>query len=186
MTVLAIDQGTSSTKALVVRDDGVVLAEAEVAVHPHYADGDAVEQDPEELWSSVLAAGSAALARAACAIDAVGLANQGETVLAWDRAEGRPLSTAISWQDRRAAAICDRLRDRADWLQAHTGLPLDPAAIVPLEAWLRISYFRQWQQSIISLRPPISSSLRTVTTSVGLLLRPKSTCAATPLSPRVL
>ncbi len=74
------------------------------------ADG-GVEQDPEELWRSVLDAGRAAVAGAAT-VDAVGLANQGETVLAWDRAHGAPLSAAISWQDRRAAGVCERLRGR--------------------------------------------------------------------------
>ncbi len=67
-----------------------------------------VEQDPEELWTSVLEAGHAAADAAGGAIDAVGLANQGETVLAWDRRTGEPSSVALSWQDRRASDICDR------------------------------------------------------------------------------
>ena len=105
MNVLAIDQGTSATKALVVGPDGAVLGSAESAVRPTFLTDGGVEQDPDALWTSVVDAGHAALAQARVPVGAVGLANQGETVLAWDRADGRPLSAAISWQDRRAAGV---------------------------------------------------------------------------------
>jgi len=135
--VLALDQGTSATKALVVTSLGDVLAEVEVPVDPvAIADG-GVEQDAEQLWSSVLDAGRAALARAGVRVDAVALANQGETVVAWDRATGRPLAPALSWQDRRAAAWCARRVDTAERLAAVTGLPLDPYFAAPKIAWLR-------------------------------------------------
>ncbi len=137
MNILAIDQGTSSTKALVVAPDGEVLGQAESAVHPRCLPPDAVEQDPEELWASLVTAGRTALERAGVRVDAIGLANQGETVLAWDRATGRPLSPAISWQDRRAAGICTRLHRHAQELQACTGLALDPYFAAPKIAWLR-------------------------------------------------
>ncbi len=137
MNVLAIDQGTSSTKALVVSAAGAVLAEAEVPVRPRALGDGGVEQDPQQLWSSVLAAGRQALATAAVPIAAVALANQGETVLAWDRASGQPLSAAISWQDRRAGEVCARLGDHAERLRALTGLPLDPYFAAPKMAWLR-------------------------------------------------
>ncbi len=137
MNTLAIDQGTSSTKALVVAADGAVLAEAEVVVHPRAAHGGGVEQDPEELWTSVLEAGRQAVARAAAPVGAIGLANQGETVLAWDRASGRPLSACLSWQDRRAQSVCEALAPHAEWLYAHTGLPLDPYFAAPKMRWLR-------------------------------------------------
>lgn len=137
MTVLAIDQGTSSTKALVVDASGRVLASAAVPVAPtHLADG-GVEQDPEALWESVVVAGRRAVAESGASIDAVGLANQGETVLAWDRATGRPLSAAISWQDRRATDVCDALADEAERLAEITGLPLDPYFAAPKMRWLR-------------------------------------------------
>jgi glycerol kinase len=134
---LAIDQGTSSTKALVVAPDGGVVAETEVPVHPHALTDDAIEQDPEELWTSVLDAGRQAIARASVPIGRIGLANQGETVLAWEPASGRPLSAAISWQDRRALDLCERLREHGGWLQARTGLPLDPYFAAPKMRWLR-------------------------------------------------
>ena len=137
MTFLAIDQGTSGTKAIVVDPDDGVLGVAEVAVHPRYLDGGAVEQDPAQLLDSVLTAGHAAVAQAGRPIGAVSLANQGETVLAWDRSSGRPLSPAIVWQDRRAETICTELAGHADLLAARTGLILDPYFSAPKMAWLR-------------------------------------------------
>ena len=137
MNILAIDQGTSATKALVVDEDGAVLAVAECPVHPAATGDGAVEQDPAELLASVLAAGRAAVAQAGVVVHGVGLANQGETVLVWDRATGRPLTTALSWQDRRAASVTDGLADRADRLTGISGLPLDPYFSAPKMAWLR-------------------------------------------------
>ena len=104
--VLAIDQGTSGTKAIVVDEAGRVVSIAEVAVRPEYLPGGGVEQDPEALFDSVVDAGRQALAQAGVPVAAVALANQGETVLAWDRDTGRPLTPAVVWQDRRAEAIC--------------------------------------------------------------------------------
>lgn len=137
MNILAIDQGTSSTKALVVGADGRVASEVEIPVHPRPLPDGGVEQDPEELWESVADAGRAAIARARTRVDAVGLANQGETVLVWDQATAAPLSQAISWQDRRALAICERLRPHDERLRALTGLTLDPYFAAPKMAWLR-------------------------------------------------
>ncbi|MCZ3388005.1 MAG: carbohydrate kinase [Actinomycetia bacterium] len=136
MRILAIDQGTSGTKAIVV-EDGSVVSLAEVAVHPSYPEPGAVEQDPHELLDSVLSAGRQALAAAGGIADAVALANQGETVLAWDPNSGRPLSPAIVWQDSRAQSICDELSDHADFVSARTGLVLDPYFSAPKAAWLR-------------------------------------------------
>ena len=144
-TVLAIDQGTSGTKALVVEAGGDVLAEEEVSVHPVALDDGApggsggVEQDPDELWESVVAAGRAAVVASGALIDAVALANQGETVMAWDRASGTPLAPALVWQDRRASSICERLAADgwAERLAALTGLELDPYFVGPKLAWLR-------------------------------------------------
>lgn len=137
MNILAIDQGTSATKALVVGPDGSVLGVAECPVHPSATGDGAVEQDPAELLASVIAAGRAAIARAGVVVHAVGLANQGETVLVWDRATGEPLTTALSWQDRRAVTVTDDLAGQRDRLGALTGLPLDPYFSAPKMAWLR-------------------------------------------------
>jgi glycerol kinase len=142
MNVLAIDQGTSATKAILVGPGQEVLGTGEVPVRVT-ATGDAVETDPEELYQSVLAAGRAALAAAGRPADAVALANQGETVLAWDRATGRPLTSAIVWQDRRAASVCARLAPHAVRLAEISGLPLDPYFAAPKMTWMRENYTRE-------------------------------------------
>src|SRR5512143_3751016 len=100
MTVLAIDQGTSATKAVVVGDDGAIVAIAESPVRIRASADGAVEVDPEELWTSIVSAADAAMGVAGHPrLDAVGLANQGETVMAWNRASGEPHGPAIVWQD---------------------------------------------------------------------------------------
>jgi glycerol kinase len=135
--VLAIDQGTSSTKALVVSDGREVLGEGNAPVHPQAGAQGAVEQDPEELFQSIVDAGRAALQDAGASVAAVGLANQGETVLRWDRESCRPLGSALSWQDRRAVTVTRELEPEADRLTELTGLPLDPYFAAPKMTWLR-------------------------------------------------
>lgn len=137
MNVLAIDQGTSATKALVVGADGAVLGEGTSAVTPRFGAEGAVEQDPAELLASVISAGRAALADAGgVSVQAVGLGNQGETVLRWDRNSGRPLGPAVSWQDRRSASLTAGLAEHAQRLTQITGLPLDPYFVAPKIMWL--------------------------------------------------
>jgi glycerol kinase len=136
VNILAIDQGTSATKAVLAGPGNEVLGSAEVPVAVR-AFGDAVEADPDEIYRSVLEAGRAALEAARAPADAVALANQGETVLAWDRPTGRPLTPAVVWQDRRAASVTDRLAPDAVWLTEVTGLPLDPYFAAPKMTWLR-------------------------------------------------
>jgi glycerol kinase len=135
--ILAIDQGTSATKAIVVGEGGQVLGESSAPVHPQAGPDGAVEQDPEELLQSIVDAGRGALAAAGAEVDAVGLGNQGETVLRWDRETGRPLGPAVSWQDRRAAGVTRELAGHADRLTEITGLPLDPYFAAPKMTWLR-------------------------------------------------
>ncbi|HUN35247.1 MAG TPA: FGGY family carbohydrate kinase, partial [Trebonia sp.] len=137
MNVLAIDQGTSATKALLVGPGNEILGQAEVPVTTTSVNGDDVEADPEELWRSVVGAGERALSAARAPAHAIALANQGETVLAWDKATGQPLSRAVVWQDRRSGGICQRLAGRAGELQRLTGLPLDPYFAAPKMTWLR-------------------------------------------------
>jgi glycerol kinase len=135
--VLAIDQGTSATKAIVVGDGGEVLGESSAPVHPQAGADGTVEQDPEDLLESIVDAGRGAVAAAGVEVDAVGLGNQGETVLRWDRETGKPLGPALSWQDRRATGITRELAGHADELTAITGLPLDPYFSAPKMTWLR-------------------------------------------------
>jgi len=137
VSVLAIDQGTSGTKAIVVDEAGTVLALAEEVVRPQYLADGAVEQNPAELLDSVLAAGRRAIAEAGVPIEAISLANQGETVLAWDPATGEPLTTALVWQDSRAQSVCDRLRTHAELIAQRSGLVLDPYFSAPKMTWIR-------------------------------------------------
>ncbi len=135
--ILAIDQGTSMTKALVVADGGEILALVEHPVHPVATPDGRVEQDPRELWTSVVTAGRQAVDDAGTSIDGVGLANQGETVLGWERRTGQPIGPALVWQDRRASTVCDRLSDAAAELTTISGLELDPYFAAPKAAWLK-------------------------------------------------
>jgi glycerol kinase len=135
--VLAVDQGTSGTKALVVCPERGVIGTGFAEVRPRHLPGGLVEVDPEELYTSVVDAGRRALAEAREPVVAMGLANQGETVLAWDPDTGRPLTDALVWQDRRAESVCAELAPCADELRALTGLPVDPYFAAPKMAWIR-------------------------------------------------
>jgi glycerol kinase len=137
MNVLAIDQGTSSTKALVVAEGGEVLGEGNAPVHPQARADGSVEQDPQELLDSIVDAGRAAITAAGAAVGAVGLANQGETVLRWNRQTGEPYGPALSWQDRRAVSVTRDLAGHEDRLTEITGLPVDPYFAAPKMTWLR-------------------------------------------------
>ncbi|WP_406462767.1 FGGY family carbohydrate kinase [Streptomyces sp. NBC_01622] len=135
--VLAVDQGTSGTKALVICPERGVIGTGFVSVGNRRLPGGLVEADPEELYESVIVAGRRALAEADEPVTALGLANQGETVLAWDPDTGMPLTDALVWQDRRADSVCVELAEHADELRRLTGLPLDPYFAAPKMAWIR-------------------------------------------------
>ncbi len=142
MAILALDQGTSGSKAIVVDTDGV-HAVVENPIHPAYLPGGAVEQDPMELYNSLIEAGRKAVAEAGLPIEGVCLANQGETVLAWDPATGEPLTPCVVWQDRRAETVVERLRDHADEVHQRTGLVLDCYFTAPKMVWLRENLTRE-------------------------------------------
>lgn len=129
--ILAIDQGTTGTICLVVDEAGEVRGRGYREIAQHYPRPGWVEHDPDELWRSVLDVGTSALRDAgveAGRLQAIGIANQRETVVAWDRQTGRPLCPAIVWQDRRTAARCDELRAEGheQLVRERTGLLLDP------------------------------------------------------------
>jgi glycerol kinase len=137
MAILAIDQGTSGTKAIVLDRDNTIIGLAEMPLRPDYLPQGGVQQDPAALLESVLEAGRRAVAAAGEPVSAVTLTNQGETVLAWDRATGRALSPAIVWQDRRSQALCRAMAADAEWIASRTGLRLDPYFSAPKMAWIR-------------------------------------------------
>ena len=135
--ILAVDQGTTGTTCLVVGDDLDVLGRGYAPVAIATPQPGWVEQDPLELWSSVEAAAQAALASCGASmrdVDALGIANQRETTILWDRATGEPLHPAIVWQDRRTAARCRELP--ADEIRARTGLTPDPYFSATKLEWL--------------------------------------------------
>src|SRR5688500_18486414 len=111
--VLAIDQGTTSSRAILFDDGQRVLASAQAEFPQHYPASGWVEHDREDLWNSTIATARAALegaGKAAANVAAIGITNQRETTLVWDRRTGRPLHRAIVWQDRRTADRCAELR----------------------------------------------------------------------------
>ena len=128
--VLALDQGTTGSTALVVDARGEVRGRGYAEVEQHYPQPGWVEHDAEQIWRSVEASARAALAEAGVApgeIAAVGITNQRETTVVWDRRTGTPIQRAIVWQCRRTAALCERLRAEGlePFVRERTGLVLD-------------------------------------------------------------
>lgn len=127
--VLAIDQGSSATKALLVDTDGRIIARTSVAIAEHRPRPGWVELRPEDIRRSIGEAAATLLADVPPGrLAGLAIANQRETTLVWDRRTGQPLHAAISWQDCRTAAFCDRLREagHAPSIRMRSGLPLDP------------------------------------------------------------
>jgi glycerol kinase len=111
--VLALDQGTTSSRAILFDHDGAVVAVAQREFQQIFPKPGWVEHDPDEIWASQIAVATEVLGRARIRprdVAAVGITNQRETAIVWDRATGRPIHNAIVWQDRRTAEMCDRLK----------------------------------------------------------------------------
>ena len=139
--ILAIDQGTSSSRAMLFDRDGRPLAQAQREFEQHFPQSGWVEHDPEDIWRDTVAVAKQALAEAglgAGEVASIGIANQRETTLIWDRATGQAIHKAIVWQDRRTAALCDRLKDEGHEpaIQAKTGLVIDAYFSASKIAWL--------------------------------------------------
>lgn len=137
--ILAIDQGTTSTRAIVFDRQGRKLGAGQRELPQSYPQSGWVEHDALRIWTDTQACVRDALAQAgleARQIAALGITNQRETTVIWDRASGQPIHPAIVWQDRRTAAFCQQHQDRAAWLSAKTGLLLDPYFSATKIAWL--------------------------------------------------
>src|SRR6266446_9575610 len=127
--ILAVDQGTSGTTVFVVDRGGRVRGRAYAEIRQFYPRPGWVEHDPEEIYRSVVALSKKAIVAAtisASAIAGIGITNQRETFVVWERRSGRPVHRAIVWQCRRSADICEALAPRELELSAATGLLLDP------------------------------------------------------------
>src|SRR3979409_1984861 len=139
--LIAIDQGTTSTRAIVFDAALTPLTIAQQEFTQYFPADGQVEHDPEEIWASVLATVRAAMAQAgvtAAQVAAIGITNQRETTVIWDRATGKPIHNAIVWQDRRTADVCAELRDAGHepGIARKTGLLLDPYFSATKIAWL--------------------------------------------------
>ncbi|MFT8791234.1 glycerol kinase GlpK [Komagataeibacter saccharivorans] len=138
--ILAIDQGTTSTRSIVFDRDITALSVARSEFAQHYPNQGWVEHDPEEIWSNVLSTAREAMEKAGGpgTIAGIGITNQRETIVMWDRKTGRPVHRAIVWQDRRTAAVCARMREQGheDLVRERTGLLLDPYFSATKIAWI--------------------------------------------------
>jgi glycerol kinase len=138
--ILVLDEGTTSTRAMLFSLDGEVEAVSQHPLKQHYPAPGLVEHDAAEIWDKTLAAAREVVDRAggAARIAALGITNQRETVVAWDRETGEPLSRAIVWQDRRTAPMCEALRaaGHEDMVRQKTGLLLDPYFSATKMRWL--------------------------------------------------
>ncbi|HLA35728.1 MAG TPA: glycerol kinase GlpK [Rhodocyclaceae bacterium] len=139
--ILALDQGTTSSRAILFDADGRIRSMAQREFRQYFPQPGWVEHDAVELWQSQIAVAAEAVRNAGIAaadVSAIGMTNQRETTVLWERDSGRPLHRAIVWQDRRTAAICERLR--ADGLEElfrrRTGLVLDPYFSATKLKWL--------------------------------------------------
>ncbi len=139
--VLAIDQGTTSTRAILFRADTSIAAAAQQEFPQHFPTDGEVEHDPEDLWTTTLATCRGAMRQANARLEdivAIGITNQRETTLLWDRATGAPVHRAIVWQDRRTADLCASLKaaGHEPMFAAKTGLMLDPYFSGTKLSWL--------------------------------------------------
>ncbi|MCC7001578.1 MAG: glycerol kinase GlpK [Gemmatimonadaceae bacterium] len=136
--VLALDQGTTSSRALVVAADGRVVGRGQRELTQHFPQPGWVEHDADEIWQTTLDSAREAIAQAGVMPDAIGITNQRETIIVWDRETGRPIDRALVWQDRRTAARCAALRaaGQAESLYEVTGLVPDPYFSATKLEWL--------------------------------------------------
>src|ERR1700761_8686736 len=124
--ILSIDQGTTSTRAILFDANAEMVASHQIELRQIYPDNGWVEHDANEIWQATVACcRAAAKGVAASDIAAIGITNQRETTVLWDRKTGAPLHNAIVWQDRRTAERCRALKDKVDEVAATTGLLID-------------------------------------------------------------
>ncbi|UYG05656.1 glycerol kinase GlpK [Halomonas sp. LR3S48] len=139
--LLAIDQGTTSSRAILFDRGGHVVRVAQREFPQHFPRDGWIEHDPQDIWDTVLATCREVVQESGVALDAIagiGITNQRETTLLWERATGRPLYNAIVWQDRRTADLCQQMRDQGGsaLVQERAGLLIDPYFSATKLAWL--------------------------------------------------
>jgi glycerol kinase len=139
--ILALDQGTTSSRAIIFNHDGEIVAIAQKEFTQIYPEAGWVEHDPMEIWSTQLAVATEAIVKAglsAADISAIGITNQRETTVVWDRETGLPIHNAIVWQDRRTSNYCDEIRKQglAKAIQEKTGLIIDAYFSATKARWI--------------------------------------------------
>ena len=139
--ILAIDQGTTSSRAIMFNESSEVLAVAQQEFTQHFPQDGWVEHDPKDIWESTLSVARQVIVEAgieATEVTAIGITNQRETTVIWDRVTGEPIYNAIVWQDRRTADYCDAQRAAGfeTQISAKTGLLLDPYFSATKIKWL--------------------------------------------------
>ncbi|MDQ7949436.1 MAG: glycerol kinase GlpK [Pedobacter sp.] len=139
--ILALDQGTTSSRAIVFNHDGEIIALAQKEFTQIYPQAGWVEHDPLEIWTTQLAVATEVIAKAGLSandINAIGITNQRETTVVWDRETGLPIHNAIVWQDRRTAAFCDEIKNNglAPVIQEKTGLVIDAYFSATKARWI--------------------------------------------------
>ena len=139
--ILSLDQGTTSSRAIIFNHAGQIVATAQKEFTQIYPQAGWVEHDATEIWSTQLAVTTEAIAKARLTpsdINAIGITNQRETTVVWDRVTGKPVHNAIVWQDRRTSAYCDSLKaqGKAKQIQDKTGLIIDSYFSAPKIRWI--------------------------------------------------
>src|SRR5256714_14729291 len=134
--VLAIDQGTTGTTALVIAADGRITGRGYQEITQYYPQPGWVEHDAEEILERTLVAARDAIAASGVRPDVIGITNQRETVVLWHRDTGKPLARAIVWQDRRTTERCAQLRNKTTFIAQRTGLRPDPYFSATKIEWL--------------------------------------------------
>ncbi|TWU56858.1 Glycerol kinase [Rubripirellula tenax] len=139
--IMSLDQGTTSSRAILFDRSGTIVGLSQREFTQHYPKNDQVEHDADEIWQTQLAVAREAIQThdfTAEDVAAIGITNQRETTVIWDRSTGRPIAPAIVWQDRRTAALCDQLnrQGHGDWVQRKTGLLIDSYFCATKIQWL--------------------------------------------------
>ncbi|MCS7073053.1 MAG: glycerol kinase GlpK [Bacteroidia bacterium] len=148
--LLAIDEGTTSARAILFDQHGFIIAEGRAEFPIYYPEIGWVEQNATEIWEAQWSAIESALEKAhisATEIQAIGITNQRETTILWDSETGLPLAPAIVWQDRRTASLCESKKQHQDWIRQKTGLVIDPYFSASKIAWL-IEHSPQIQEKL--------------------------------------
>ncbi len=136
---MSLDAGTTSERAIIFDHEGTIVSVAQKEITQYYPEPGWVEHDPLELWSVQLSVAVEAMSRAGITaddIEAIGITNQRETTIVWDKSTGQPVYNAIVWQCRRTADYCNGIEDKAEMIREKTGLVLDPYFSATKLAWI--------------------------------------------------